>query len=195
MIQEDPDVFTKVMATAETFKVHEKKPQEVIDAVVASFFSVLKRRILESEPLDYHHYLDFLTRDEASFNQKRQAFEFQMASREADLFLDEFNAIFETHTGAYWKYVSRSQLQPLVYGSEFFRTSWQRHSQVSSDAILLLKKKAKHLTANLEVCQTPCHQKQALYTLRSMDLAALQDAWLRKTNPITGLILELGNLG
>lgn len=180
-------MLKETMAKAEKIKVKKKTPQEVVDALVGSFFDILYERLSKASASNYAEYIELLTADTLDFGERKKQLEIEREAKEADRILSEFNEIFAAHVLAFWQYVGKVQEANWPSHKDAVRHAWTRWATKAERTVKLIQVKTEICISNLKLYRKPYPQMVQLKKLSKITSEQLYKAWLNKKNPITGL--------
>lgn len=184
-------MLKKIMIKAEGKRVKTKSPQEVVDALVASFFDALAARVSQSSAtISYLERIELLTASTLDFNEHKKKVEADREVKEADRVLGEFTAIFEAHTQTFWQYVEKVQEANWLSHKEAVRHAWTRWATKAERTISLIQTKSAICIKNLKLYNVKYAKIAQLKKLNKLTSEQLFKAWLNKKNPITGSEIE-----
>lgn len=183
-------MLKETMAKAEKIKVKKKTPQDVVDALVASFFDTLYDRLSKASASNYAERIELLTADTIDFGERKKQLEFEREAKEADRILSEFNEIFVAHVLAFWQYVGKVQEANWPSHKDAVRYAWTRWATKAERTVKLIQVKTEICISNLKLYRKPYPQMVQLKKLSKITSEQLHKSWLNKKNPITGAEIE-----
>ena len=159
-----------------------------IDGIVESYFKELLSLAMRINTQIIAATIEF---DEKKRIRQKQN-EIRRIKSEVYFLLTEFDNIHFAHLDEFWKYISKllttSGDEKLV--DVQLKTSFKEFQVLANRALLRLRNRAAEILNDFDIFEMS-YKKEIIEKLQQLTYDSVYDAWINKTNPLTGEIIEI----